>query len=347
MAQLWQALPNKHVQCRLCSRFCNIPPGERGFCGVRANDGKGVLHSLVENGVAALNLDPVEKKPLYHYLPGTTTLSFGTPGCNFACLFCQNASLSHAAREHGRAQLQKITPQALVEQAKNRGAASLSFTYSEPTVFFELMAQTADAARQAALGTIMVSNGFQSPDSLEALRDRIQAANIDLKAFREEFYREQCRARLAPVLDNLKSMRAFGWWVEITTLLIPGRNDGTEELRELARFIVQELGPEVPWHISRFHPAFRMLDAPITPLADMERAARIGQEEGLRFVYLGNVAKHASGCTFCPNCGEKLLARSGYSLNGLPFDGGCACGEKIPGIWNRQSHAERPNKANA
>jgi len=335
MAQLWQALPNQHVQCRLCSQYCNIPPGERGFCGVRVNDGKGELHSLVESGVAVLNLDPVEKKPLYHYLPGTTTLSFGTPGCNFACLFCQNSSLSHAAREQGRVRLQHITPQALAAHARSSGAASLSFTYSEPTVFFELMAQTADAAQQAALGTIMVSNGFHSPDSLEALRDRIQAANIDLKAFREDFYRELCGARLAPVLDNLKTMRSFGWWVEITTLLIPGRNDGSEELRDLARFIARELGLEVPWHISRFHPAFRMQDAPPTPLADMERAARIGQEEGLRFVYLGNVARHALEGTFCPQCGQKLLSRVGYGVTGLPFDGRCACGKQIPGIWSR------------
>jgi pyruvate formate lyase activating enzyme len=302
---------------------------------VRANSGAGVLYSLVESGVAALHLDPVEKKPLYHYLPGTTTLSFGTPGCNFACLFCQNAVLSHEARETGQVRLQKTTAQSLVGEAGRSGAASLSFTYSEPTVFFELMAQTADLARAAGLGTIMVSNGFHSPDALLALRDRIQAANIDLKSFREEFYSEQCQARLAPVLDNLKTMRAFGWWVEITTLLIPGLNDSSEELRELARFIAGDLGQEVPWHISRFRPAFRMQNVPPTPLADLERAARIGQEEGLRFVYLGNVAQHALEGTFCPRCGRKLLSRVGYSVKGLPFDGRCACGEIIPGIWSR------------
>ena len=334
-AQFWRKLPNGHVQCRLCSQFCTIPSGERGFCGVRANNGKGVLYSLVEGGVGALNLDPVEKKPLYHYLPGTTTLSFGTPGCNFACLFCQNATLSHEAREKGEARLQRISAQTLVAEARRSGASSLSFTYSEPTVFFELMAQTADAARQAGLGTIMVSNGFQSPEALSALRDRIQAANIDLKSFREDFYRETCQGRLAPVLDNLKTMRAFGWWVEVTTLLIPGLNDSSEELRELARFIVQELGQGVPWHISRFRPAFRMQYASPTPLADLERAARIGQEEGLHFVYLGNVAPQAWEGTFCPNCGQKLLARAGFITQGLPFDGRCACGERIPGIWSR------------
>ena len=334
-AQFWKQLPNGHAQCRLCSRFCLVSPGERGFCGVRAGDGQGVLHSLVTGGVAALNLDPVEKKPLYHYLPGTTTLSFGTPGCNFACLFCQNATLSHEARESGQVRLQSVTAQRLVEEAGRSGAASLSFTYSEPTVFFELMAETADMARQAGFGTIMVSNGFQSPDCLEALRDRIKAANIDLKSFREEFYRDYCQARLAPVLDNLKAMRSCGWWVEVTTLLIPGRNDSSEELRDLARFIAQELGQEVPWHLSRFHPAFRMKDVPPTPLADLERAARIGREEGLRFVYLGNVAQHALASTYCPKCGRTLLSRLGYRVQGLPFDGRCACGEDIPGIWSR------------
>jgi pyruvate formate lyase activating enzyme len=287
----------------------------------------------VEGGVTVLNLDPVEKKPLYHYLPGTMTLSFGTPGCNFACLFCQNYALSHEARESGQVRLQKTTPRALVDEARRRGAASLAFTYSEPTVFFELMAESADIALQAGLGTILVSNGFQSPDSLEALRDRIQAANIDLKSFREDFYREHCQARLAPVLDNLKAMRSFGWWVEVTTLLIPGCNDSPEEVRELARFISRELGPEVPWHISRFYPAFRMRELPSTPLASLERAARIGQEEGLRFVYLGNV-QHALASTFCPRCGQTLLARLGYNVAGLPFDGICACGEHIPGVWN-------------
>ncbi|MCL1985258.1 MAG: AmmeMemoRadiSam system radical SAM enzyme [Betaproteobacteria bacterium] len=333
-AQFWKQLPNGHVQCSLCRRSCVIPPSERGFCGVRANNDDGVLHSLVVNGVGAMNLDPVEKKPLYHYLPGTRTLSFGTPGCNFACLFCQNAALSHDARELGHVRLQKITPQALVEQARRNGAASLSFTYSEPTVFFELMAETADLALQAGFGTVLVSNGFQSPDSLKALQGRIQAANIDLKSFREEFYRKYCKAHLVPVLDNLKAMRACGWWLEVTTLLIPGCNDGSDELRELARFVAQELGQEVPWHISRFRPTFRMKNVPPTPLADMERAAQIGQEEGLRFVYLGNVAHHTLSDTFCPACGRKLLSRTGFSVAGLPFDGRCACGEEIPGVWS-------------
>ena len=333
-AQFWNSLPNGHAQCRLCCRFCNIAPGERGFCGVRVNDGNGVLRSLVEDGVTVVNSDPVEKKPLYHYLPGSMTLSFGTPGCNFACLFCQNSALSHDARESGEVRLQTTTARALVEEAARRGAASLSFTYSEPTVFFELMAESADAARRAGLGTVLVSNGFQSQDSLEALRERIQAANIDLKSFREDFYREYCQARLAPVLDNLKAMRSFGWWVEVTTLLIPGRNDSPEELRDLARFVARELGQDVPWHISRFYPAFRMRELPPTPLDALENAARIGQEEGLRFVYLGNV-RHASASTFCPNCGQLLLARLGYNVAGLPFDGRCACGEQIPGIWSR------------
>jgi pyruvate formate lyase activating enzyme len=335
-AQLWKKLSRGRVQCRLCGRFCVIAPGERGFCGVRANDGKGALHSLVEDGIGAINLDPVEKKPLYHYLPATRTLSFGTPGCNFACAFCQNSALAHGPRESGRADTRRVTPDDLIEEARRAGAASVSFTYNEPTVFFELMLKTADRALEAGLGSVLVSNGFQSPQCLAALRGRIRAANIDLKSFRDAFYREHCRARLAPVLANLRRMREFGWWLEVTTLLVPGCNDGPEEVRDIARFLARDLGGDVPWHISRFHPAFRMKDRSPTTLGALEAAAGIGREEGVRFVYLGNVPGHPLESTFCPRCGRRLIARRGYAVDfaeGGPFAGRCGCGERIPGVW--------------
>lgn len=334
-AQFWKALSKGRMHCRLCSRFCVIGPGARGFCGVRENNGRGVFPIPAWSGVAALGLDPVEKKPLYHYLPGTRTFSFAAPGCNFACAFCQNSALSHSAREGGAVRQRALTPAALVGEALRLGAASVSFTYSEPTVFFELMAQTADAAADAGLGTILVSNGYQSPQSLAALKGRVSAANIDLKAFSGDFYRRQCGARLAPVPANLRRMREFGWWLEVTTLLIPGLNDGTEELRRLARFIARDLGTDVPWHISRFHPAFRMRDRPPTPPASLERAARIGKDEGLAFVYLGNLPGAGHASTLCPACGRILLAREGYAVEGLPFDGRCPCGTRIPGIWEQ------------
>jgi pyruvate formate lyase activating enzyme len=303
---------------------------------VRANDGSGALHSLAADGVAALNLDPVEKKPLYHYLPATRTLSFGTPGCTFACAFCQNADLAHGPRENGRTHARRTAPAALIDAALRAGAASVSFTYNEPTVFFEFMIDTADRALDAGLGSVLVSNGFQSPQCLAALRGRIRAANIDLKSFRDAFYREHCRARLAPVLANLGRMREFGWWLEVTTLLVPGCNDSPEELRDIARFLALELGPEVPWHVSRFHPAFRMKDKSPTPLAALEAAARIGREEGVRFVYLGNVPGHSLESTFCPRCGRLLIARRGYAVDfagDVGFAGHCGCGERIPGVW--------------
>ena len=331
--ELWKRLSKERAQCRLCSRFCVVSPGRRGFCGVRENvDGE--LRSLVASGLAALNLDPVEKKPLYHYLPGTQTLSFGAPGCNFACVFCQNSQLSHEPRERGIIRTQRAEPEELVREAKRLKAASISFTYSEPTVFFELAAATADIALEAGLGTVLVSNGFQSPQSLEALGPRIRAANIDLKSFRDEFYRRCCGARLAPVLAALRRMRELGWWVEVTTLLIPGLNDTAEEAHDIAHFIARELGPDTPWHISRFHPAFHMSATPPTPLAALERAALTGKEEGLRFVYVGNAPGNAYASTLCPACGRELLGRRGYLTSGLPFDGTCGCGARVPGVWS-------------
>ncbi len=330
MAEFFKTLSGGRAQCRLCARFCVIAPGERGFCGVRENGPHGP-RSLVTDGVAALNLDPVEKKPLYHYLPGTGTLSFGTAGCNFACAFCQNSGLSHEPRENKLIHRQKIIPAELVNGAKRAGAASLSFTYSEPTVFFELMAATADLALKAGLGTVLVSNGFQSPQSLEALLPRIRAANIDLKSFRDEFYRAQCAARLKPVLRNIRRMKEYGWWLELTTLLIPGLNTGDDELRDIARFISREVGPETPWHVSRFHPSFRLRDRPLTPLALLEKAVHIGREEGLLFVYAGN-APGLEQPTLCPACGRTVLTRQGFATQGA-FDGSCACGARIPGVW--------------
>lgn len=351
------------VQCRLCSHYCIIPGGGTGRCGVRVNRpdtarpdtarpdtaGPGVagpdvtvnaapvgrLFTLVGDNVAAVNLDPVEKKPLFHFMPGTLTYSFGTMGCNLACSFCQNWSLSRPPAEEGVVRGQRITPTKLVAEARASGAASVSFTYSEPTIFFELMADTADAARAAGLATIMVSNGFQSPECLAELEHRINAANIDLKAFTEHFYATQCGARLKPVLHTLRTIARMGWWLEVTTLLIPGLNDDPDELRDMARFIRDELGPDVPWHLSRFHPAYRLTDRPPTPPATLERAWEIGREEGLRFVYLGNMPGHPAESTHCPACGALFARREGFHTH-LPASSRCVrCGATMPGVgWD-------------
>jgi pyruvate formate lyase activating enzyme len=332
-AALWKALPDGRVSCRLCSHFCRIAPGRRGLCGVRENR-EGALFTLVYDRVAAANLDPVEKKPLYHFLPGTTTFSFGTMGCNMSCAFCQNASLSQPPRQGKSIAGEAATPAQLVAAARRSGAASVSYTYSEPTVFYELMAETADLAHQAGLKNILVSNGFMSRNCLDALAGRIDAANIDLKAMREDFYTRICGAKLPPVLKNLVRIRKLGWWLEVTTLLIPGLNDSPDELRDLAGFLAQELGPDTPWHISRFHPDFAMRDRPPTPPRTLAQAWDIGREAGLRYVYVGNVQDSARSATYCPGCRERLIEREGMGLAAArTVDGRCgSCGLPIAGV---------------
>jgi len=331
-AALWKPLADGRVSCRLCSHFCRIEDGRRGLCGVRQNSG-GRLYTLVYDRVAAANLDPIEKKPLYHFLPGTTVFSFGTMGCNLSCAFCQNASLSQPPRQGKPILGESLTPARLVQAAVDSGAASIAYTYSEPTIFFELMRDTAVLAHQAGLKNVMVSNGFFSRQCLEALSGLIDAANIDLKAMNAAFYERICGAKLKPVLDTLVRVRKAGWWLEVTTLLIPGLNDVDEELRELAGFLVRELGPDTPWHISRFHPDFAMRDTPPTPLDRLERAWAIGREAGLRYVYVGNVPGDAHNGTSCPSCGKIVLSREGMGLRATNMSGGgcAACGTPIAG----------------
>ncbi len=333
-AALWKPLDQGRVQCRLCSQFCRIDEGGRGKCGVRENRG-GTLFTLVYDKVAAANLDPVEKKPLYHFLPGTQTFSFGTVGCNMSCLFCQNASLSQSPKNNMPIEGRKVTPDELVRAALASGARSISYTYSEPTIFFELMRDTAVLAKKNGLKNIMVSNGFQSPQCLKELAPLIDAANIDLKAFTNDFYVRICGAKLDPVKKNLARIREMGWWLEVTTLLIPGLNDAEEELRGMAAFLVKELGPDTPWHLSRFHPDFTMLDRPPTPPATLDMARRIGLEAGLRFVYVGNLGPREQNDTPCPSCGAVVVRRAGFACGPVRLrNGACPeCGATVPGVW--------------
>ncbi len=336
-ARLWKPLKNGAAQCRLCSHFCAITPGERGLCGVRENR-DGELYTLVYALPAAISADPVEKKPLYHFLPGTRTFSLGTMGCNLSCSFCQNAGLSQPPRLGQAVTGHALGPQALVEAALSSGCQSLAYTYSEPTVFFELVEDTARLACARGLKNILVTNGFMSPECLQACGSAqgglIQAANVDLKAFSEGFYREHCGARLAPVLENLKHMRALGWWLEVTTLLIPGLNDAAPELAALAEFIARELGPQTPWHLSRFHPDYKLLDRPVTPTPTLLAAREAGRKAGLHFVYIGNASGPGYGDTLCPACGALVLARDGFHAGAGPRNGACpACGAAVPGVW--------------
>ncbi|MDR2893238.1 MAG: AmmeMemoRadiSam system radical SAM enzyme [Deltaproteobacteria bacterium] len=325
------------VRCRLCAHYCAIPPNAFGKCGVRLNlDGS--LFSAVVGRLAAVNLDPVEKKPLYHFLPGSSTFSLGTPGCNFRCSFCQNSELSQlpanfADKLRRLESGQPASAAGIVAAAQESGAASLAYTYNEPTMFFELLRETARQALDKGLRNIMVSNAYMSAECFAELRDLIQAANFDLKSFSPEFYHRLCGARLEPVLRTLEAAVRAGWLVEITTLIISGLNDSQAELDALAGFIAGSLGRDVPWHVSRFRPAYRMDKTPPTPLESLERAMESGQKHGLNHVYVGNLPGHASENTFCPQCGKLLVERRAYRVS-KTFSGTCTgCGAVIPGIW--------------
>ncbi|MFT4302903.1 MAG: AmmeMemoRadiSam system radical SAM enzyme [Desulfovibrio sp.] len=337
-ALLWHALDGVHkgsVQCRLCAHGCRLKKGDKGLCGVRANM-NGNLVTLVGDVVTAVNLDPVEKKPLYHFLPGTKTFSIGSAGCNFTCKFCQNSNIAHIPPS-GIVPGKRAAPEDLVVLAQAKRARSMAFTYNEPTVFFELAYETAGLATPRGIRCLLVTNGYMSEDCLLALSRRVCAANVDLKSFRDSFYRQYCGARLQPVLDNLKAMRKLGWWLEVTTLVIPGVNDSAAELKEAAAFIHHELGAHTPWHLSAFHGAHLMADHPSTPLSKLEEAWSIGRQEGLHFVYIGNAMSAMGSNTFCPQCGIMVIERQGYSVNmhmqaGAP--GACpSCRTTLPGVW--------------
>lgn len=319
-ARLYQKKEEQKVWCYLCSHHCLIKEGKRGICGVRENQG-GTLYSLVYGKPIAYHVDPIEKKPLFHFLPGSTSFSLATAGCNFRCLFCQNADISQAS-ELKHIPGQEMAAEEIVDAALRAQCQSISYTYTEPTIFFEYAQDIALLAAKQGLKNIFVTNGYMTPEMLEALHPNLQAANVDLKAFRQDFYKTQCGAKLAPVLENLKIMKRLGVWVEITTLIIPTLNDSKEELRELSRFIADELGRETPWHISRFHPTYRLTDLPVTPVKTLQQAREIGLEQGLRYVYTGNVPGDQGEKTFCYQCGHLLLDRFGFSILKNNLDNG-------------------------
>jgi pyruvate formate lyase activating enzyme len=319
--RLWRGGPSVH--CFLCARHCRIAPGERGLCGVRENRDE-VLYTLVYGCPVSTAVDPIEKKPLFHFLPGSRSLSLATVGCNFTCAFCQNSDISQMPREHGRIVGRPLSPRQVVEEALASGCASISYTYTEPTVFYEYARDCARLASATGLKNVFVTNGYMTAETLADIDGDLHAANVDLKAFSDQFYR-------TPVLDSIRRLREMGVWVEVTTLLIPGRNDGEEELRSLASFLVS-LSPDIPWHVSRFSPAYHLLDTPPTPVASLERALRIGREEGMRYIYAGNLPGHPSEATLCPVCGEVVIERQGFRLvrNGINKGSCPRCGERIP-----------------
>ena len=328
-AVLAQQLPDNWVRCDLCAHRCRIPPGKSGICAVRANH-DGVLHTLVYGRAIAAHVDPMEKKPLYHFLPGSLIFSIATAGCNFHCDFCQNWDISQMARgEHGRIAGESFPPDQVIAAARRAGCGSIAYTYSEPTIFFEYAYDTAQLAHQAGLKNVFVTNGYQTPETIALMKGVIDAANVDLKAFREATYRAVCGARLQPVLDAIQLMHEAGIWIEVTTLVVPGQNDSAGELRDIARFIAS-VSRDMPWHISRFHPDYKMLNVDATPRATLLRAAEIGQEEGLRYVYVGNLPGTGHEDTHCPACRRVVIRRLGYSVrNDLKGDRCPHCGAQV------------------
>jgi len=334
-AELVRTLRDGSLQCRVCEHFCVIPLDGWGRCGVRQHvDGKLILQ--VYGYPIAVHLDPIEKKPLYHFLPGSAIYSLGTLGCNFRCPWCQNWEISQLTpREVGLPHGKMMTPEEVVRQAQRQGARAIAYTYNEPTVFFEYTLDIARLAREAGLRNVYVSNGFMSREALERLVPYLDAINIDLKGFSEPFYREYCGARLEPVKRNIADLvHNPAVWVEVTTLLIPGLNDSDAELRAAAEWMAR-VSPDTPWHFSAFFPAYQMLDRPPTPLTTLLKAAQIAREAGMRYVYLGNVRDTEFGQTRCPQCGAVLIQRSGYWTRPLWTQSGrcSACGAALPGVW--------------
>jgi pyruvate formate lyase activating enzyme len=332
-AMFQEAREGGKVKCSLCCHRCLISPGKRGICAVRENR-DGVLYSLVYDKVIARNVDPIEKKPLFHFLPGSRSFSIATPGCNFRCRHCQNADISQLPQDRGGMILgEEVSPAVLAQAARRLGCASISYTYTEPTIYFELAYDTARMAMEAGLKNVFVTNGYITPEALEVIRPFLHAANIDLKGFREDFYREVCGAKLQHVLDTIRLYKKYGIWIEITTLIIPGHNDSDEELDGIARFI-KSVGEEIPWHVSRFHPTYQLTDQPRTPVETLARARRIGLDAGLRYVYEGNVPGTGED-TQCWSCKEVLVERMGFSIKKNAVESGkCRkCGAVIDGVW--------------
>jgi len=332
-ALLYHQLEDKKVSCVLCHHNCQIVPSRFGVCGVRQNrDGK--LFTRIYGNIIAAHVDPIEKKPLYHFLPGTTAFSVATIGCNFRCPFCQNWQISQASKgkdvfDEG----QECIPEDIVHAAEKHGCQSISYTYTEPTIFFEFAYDTAKLAKEKGLSNNFITNGYMRLEALETIKPFLDACNVDLKAFSEDFYKEMCGAHLQPVLDSIRLMKEMGIWVELTTLLIPGRNDSKEELTQITRFI-RELDPNIPWHVSRFHPDYKYTDSYPTSIESLRLAYSIGKEEGLRFIYIGNVLGESEG-TECPKCRNLLIRRHGFHVSEIKIqDAKCPfCDTLIPGVF--------------
>ncbi len=328
--KLWKKLEKNKVRCITCNHLCLIHPGRRGICGVRENI-KGRLYSLVYGKAIAINIDPIEKKPFFHFLPGTKSLSMASVGCSFRCDNCQNWPISQAPKIGTQVVEGEDWPAAkIVKMALDTNCPSISYTYTEPTVFVEYALDTMKLAKKYKLKNTWVSNGYMSPECIEVIAPYLDAANIDLKSFSDKFYRSNCGGTLAPVLNSLKLLKKKGVWVEITTLIIPTLSDDMEMLKKMANWILKELGPETPWHISQFVPAYKLTRLPITPTEMISKICKMGYGVGLKYVYAGNLPGAYYEDTYCPKCRQMMIDRYGYSIIRFDKNGKCAnCGENL------------------
>ncbi len=344
----WKDLGNGTLECRLCPRHCRLHEGQRGFCFVRQNQG-GRLISTTYGRSTGLCVDPIEKKPLNHFLPGTSVLSFGTAGCNLGCRFCQNWQMSKAREVELLCEI--ATPRQIAEAAVRLGCRSVAFTYNDPVTWAEYALDTARACRQVGVRTVAVTAGYITPEAAPDFFAGMDAANVDLKAFTERFYDRLCFAHLQPVLETLLYLKNHTRvWFELTTLVIPGENDSPEELGRMFEWIAENLGVDVPLHLSAFHPAFKLLDRPPTPARTLVRARQQAMEQGLRYVYTGNIVDPEGQATRCPGCGQVVIERDWYELGAWRLKGSrcAACGQEIagrfegaPGRWGRQRQPVR------
>jgi pyruvate formate lyase activating enzyme len=335
-AMLYEKLDEGKVKCSLCAHGCTIKPGKRGKCAVRENR-DGTLFTLVYGKVIAAHIDPIEKKPLFHFLPGSRSFSVATVGCNFRCEHCQNYDISQFPRERPDVSIpgEDMTPEEVVTAAAASGCKSISYTYTEPTIYFEFAYDTARLAKKKGIKNLFVSNGFMTPDSARTIAPYLDGNNIDLKGD-EDFYKKICHARAKPVRDTIRLMKELGVWVEVTTLVIPGHNDSEEMIGDIAKFIVS-VDPSIPWHVTQFYPTYKLLDRPRTPVETLIRARELGAKAGLKYVYTGNVPGEKGESTYCPSCGEILIGRVGFTLTENRIKNGkCSqCGQPQAGIWHQ------------